>query len=72
MSSFITAGITDQVRKLVCLLEVIFVSFNRILGKEGIFDQYRLTRYYEKPHQVMQNEGGEGVTINFSLLFDIC
>jgi len=30
--------------------------FNRILGKEGIFEQYRLTRYYEKPHQVMQNE----------------
>jgi len=29
--------------------------FNRILGKEGIFDQYRLTRYYEKPHKVMQN-----------------
>lgn len=24
---------------------------NRILGKEGIFDQYRLTRYYEKPHK---------------------
>jgi hypothetical protein len=30
-----------------------FSLFNRILGKEGIFDQYRLTRYYEKPHQVM-------------------
>jgi len=30
-------------------------NFNRILGKEGIFDQYRLTRYYEKPHKVMQN-----------------
>uniref|UniRef100_A0A131Z6N8 Small subunit ribosomal protein S21 n=3 Tax=Rhipicephalus TaxID=426455 RepID=A0A131Z6N8_RHIAP len=22
---------------------------NRILGMEGIFDRYRLTRYYEKP-----------------------
>lgn len=25
---------------------------NRILGKEGILQQYRLTRYYEKPFQV--------------------
>uniref|UniRef100_A0A0K8TS99 Putative 28s ribosomal protein s21 mitochondrial n=1 Tax=Tabanus bromius TaxID=304241 RepID=A0A0K8TS99_TABBR len=25
---------------------------NRIVGKEGIFDQYRRTRYYEKPFQV--------------------
>lgn len=25
---------------------------NRILGKEEIFDQFRLTRYYEKPYQV--------------------
>ena len=25
---------------------------NRVLGKEGIFDQYRRTRYYEKPYQV--------------------
>lgn len=25
---------------------------NRILGKEGIFDQYRRTRFYEKPFQV--------------------
>jgi small subunit ribosomal protein S21 len=25
---------------------------NRILGKEEIFDQYRRTRYYEKPYQV--------------------
>ncbi|XP_026472549.1 28S ribosomal protein S21, mitochondrial [Ctenocephalides felis] len=24
---------------------------NRILGKEGIFDQFRRTRYYEKPYQ---------------------
>ncbi|GLV34555.1 mitochondrial ribosomal protein S21 [Carabus blaptoides fortunei] len=24
---------------------------NRILGKEGIFDQFRRTRYYEKPFQ---------------------
>ncbi|XP_066991223.1 small ribosomal subunit protein bS21m [Anabrus simplex] len=24
---------------------------NRILGREGIFDQYRRTRYYEKPFQ---------------------
>lgn len=24
---------------------------NRVLGKEGIFDQYRRTRYYEKPFQ---------------------
>ncbi|KAG5678748.1 hypothetical protein PVAND_008393 [Polypedilum vanderplanki] len=25
---------------------------NRVLGKEEIFDQYRRTRYYEKPFQV--------------------
>ena len=25
---------------------------NRILGKEGILDQFRRTRYYEKPFQV--------------------
>lgn len=25
---------------------------NRILGKEEIFDQWRRTRYYEKPFQV--------------------
>ncbi|TMW49461.1 hypothetical protein DOY81_005471 [Sarcophaga bullata] len=25
---------------------------NRILGKEEIFDQFRRTRYYEKPYQV--------------------
>lgn len=25
---------------------------NRILGKEGIFDQFRRTRFYEKPYQV--------------------
>lgn len=25
---------------------------NRVLGKEGILEQYRLTRYYEKPFQV--------------------
>ncbi|XP_014090623.1 small ribosomal subunit protein bS21m [Bactrocera oleae] len=25
---------------------------NRILGKEEIFDQYRRTRFYEKPYQV--------------------
>ncbi|CAD7079383.1 unnamed protein product [Hermetia illucens] len=25
---------------------------NRILGKEEIFDQFRRTRYYEKPFQV--------------------
>lgn len=25
---------------------------NRILGKEDIFDQWRRTRYYEKPFQV--------------------
>lgn len=25
---------------------------NRILGKEDIIDQYRRTRYYEKPYQV--------------------
>uniref|UniRef100_A0A6B2EB32 Putative mitochondrial ribosomal protein s21 n=1 Tax=Phlebotomus kandelakii TaxID=1109342 RepID=A0A6B2EB32_9DIPT len=24
---------------------------NRILGKEGIFDQFRRTRFYEKPYQ---------------------
>lgn len=27
---------------------------NRILGKEDIFDQFRRTRYYEKPFQVDQ------------------
>lgn len=25
---------------------------NRVLGKEDIFDQYRRTRFYEKPYQV--------------------
>lgn len=25
---------------------------NRILGREGILDQFRRTRYYEKPYQV--------------------
>lgn len=25
---------------------------NRILGKEEIFDQFRRTRFYEKPYQV--------------------
>lgn len=25
---------------------------NRILGSEGLFDNYRRTRYYEKPFQV--------------------
>ncbi|CAO1304411.1 unnamed protein product [Diamesa serratosioi] len=25
---------------------------NRILGKEDIFDQFRRTRFYEKPYQV--------------------
>nr|XP_045613501.1 28S ribosomal protein S21, mitochondrial-like [Procambarus clarkii]XP_045613502.1 28S ribosomal protein S21, mitochondrial-like [Procambarus clarkii] len=24
---------------------------NRIMGKEGLFERYRLTRYYEKPFQ---------------------
>jgi hypothetical protein len=74
MLCFITTGTTDQVQIWVCLLQVILVSFNRILGKEGIFDQYRRTRYYEKPHQVMQNEAGEGVMINrinSGLLYDI-
>lgn len=28
---------------------------NRILGKEGILEQYRLTRYYEKPFQVINS-----------------
>lgn len=27
---------------------------NRILGKEDIFDQWRRTRYYEKPTQVIE------------------
>lgn len=26
---------------------------NRILGREGILDQFRRTRYYEKPFQVI-------------------
>lgn len=25
---------------------------NRVLGREGILDQYRRTRFYEKPYQV--------------------
>lgn len=25
---------------------------NRVLGKEEIFDQFRRTRFYEKPYQV--------------------
>ncbi|XP_071541639.1 small ribosomal subunit protein bS21m isoform X2 [Panulirus ornatus] len=25
---------------------------NRIMGKEGLFNRYRLTRYYEKPYQI--------------------
>ncbi|XP_014296909.1 28S ribosomal protein S21, mitochondrial [Microplitis demolitor] len=29
-----------------------FRLLNRILGREEIFDQYRRTRYYEKPTQV--------------------
>lgn len=29
---------------------------NRILGKEEILDQYRRTRYYEKPFQVNKSE----------------
>lgn len=28
---------------------------NRILGKEDIIDQFRRTRYYEKPYQVNFN-----------------
>lgn len=28
---------------------------NRILGKEDILDQYRRTRYYEKPFEVSWN-----------------
>lgn len=28
---------------------------NRILGREDILDQYRRTRYYEKPFQVFTN-----------------
>ncbi|XP_075230818.1 small ribosomal subunit protein bS21m-like [Lycorma delicatula] len=27
-------------------------TLNRILGQEGIFEQYRRTRYYEKPFQM--------------------
>lgn len=26
---------------------------NRIIGKEGLLEQFRLTRYYEKPFQVL-------------------
>lgn len=29
-----------------------FRLVNRIMGKEGFFDQFRRTRYYEKPCQV--------------------
>ncbi|ODM93420.1 28S ribosomal protein S21, mitochondrial [Orchesella cincta] len=25
---------------------------NRLMGREGLLDQYRRTRYYEKPYQV--------------------
>ncbi|KAF4525456.1 hypothetical protein B566_EDAN004868 [Ephemera danica] len=32
---------------------------NRILGREGIFDQYRLTRYYEKPFQTRRRVNHE-------------
>lgn len=28
---------------------------NRILGREGILEQYRRTRYYEKPFQVINS-----------------
>jgi len=28
---------------------------NRILGKEEIFDQFRRTRFYEKPYQVSKH-----------------
>lgn len=28
---------------------------NRILGKEGILDQFRRTRFYEKPFQVRKD-----------------
>lgn len=30
---------------------------NRILGREGILDQYRRTRFYEKPFQVIVIRG---------------
>lgn len=39
---FVKNGDVDSACRLV----------NRILGKEGILEQYRLTRYYEKPFQV--------------------
>ncbi|KPI96899.1 PREDICTED: 28S ribosomal protein S21, mitochondrial [Papilio xuthus] len=32
---------------------------NRILGKEGILEQFRLTRYYEKPFQTRRRVNHE-------------
>lgn len=38
---------------------------NRILGKEEIFDQFRRTRYYEKPYQVHNWETQSKRTCSF-------
>ena len=32
---------------------------NRIMGREGLFDQWRRTRYYEKPFQVRRRVNWE-------------
>ena len=34
---------------------------NRIMGREGLLDQYRRTRYYEKPWQVRRRVNYEKV-----------
>lgn len=38
---------------------------NRILGKEGILEQFRLTRYYEKPFQVVNVLGYYFIVFKF-------
>lgn len=53
-------NIDDGMKLLNRLVVLIFFNNNllfdffffRILGKEGLFEQYRRTRYFEKPFQV--------------------
>lgn len=40
---------------------------NRVLGKEELLDQFRRTRFYEKPYQV----GFKNISINFNSLFEV-
>ncbi|CAG7786122.1 unnamed protein product [Allacma fusca] len=35
---------------------------NRIMGREGLLDQFRRTRYYEKPYQVRRRVNFEKAT----------